>query len=1170
MKDLESLKPDKFPDITHQRQPTRIREKQISDTMQIAPRIEPDEPKTMIGISEHITRLKKAVEKLTQTQGRLTILNTIIKTIGSNKSVNRVVKLTVNKTSEYFKDLRVSYSTIGYNGKMNLIYSRETQGMSVSNGLKLDLSMTPEYLGFLQRRELVIIEDINGDQRSAPYGKIFSAFGSRALLGAPVADTNKTIGLLCLHSRKAHRWSNHEKKTIKDVAKYFGIAIKIARAKITNKKNEKKIKKNLKKLSKTTRYETIIKTITRRVHQSIDLRKVLNYAVAAMNKTIDGAESVSIYLVEGKEAVLKGYRGYPKWAVQRVKRIPYPRGFTWKTIIEGKPIYVDDVEKDHTIGAIGREIGTKSYASMPITVNGKPIGSININSYHKNAFNEGELQLLKQVSRQIAVAIKNASQANKLEKAKSDLEKSILERTEDLINMNKELEKEITERTEIEKRLLITHHELEKRNRYEKIVRAITQSVHQSLALREVLQNAVESICSHIDVVEHISIFLVDGSEAVMRAHKGHPDWFIDRVARIPYPKGFTWKTIIEGKPIYCPDVEKDTVIGPAGKEVRTKSYASMPLYCEGNAVGSINVHSLFKDAFDREHLKLLNDVAKQIEVAIKHAKQAEAIKESKEKYLKLIEQSNDWVWEFDTNGFFTYVNPKVREIIGYEPEELIGKTTFDFMSSGEAKRFSDLANPYFSEKKPFKRLEKQLIHKDGHQVTLEVSGTPIFDSQGDFKGYLGVVQDITERRNQEKTIHHFAMHDYLTDLPNRRLLEQELARLTNRNNSKQNDALVIIDLDNFKIINDTLGHFAGDQLLKDLSNALARIMRPRDLLARMGGDEFAILLQNVSQKEAKKIVGRLFKSINKFEFNIKGYNLNLNCSMGIALIDGESSIEEILQNAYSALYQAKTEGKNQIIHHITSKNIIKIKQASNWNIRIKEALKFDRYTIEFQPVVRLDTENTEFFEALIRMKAKNGEIVFPKAFIHAAERYGLISEIDRWMLEKITHFLGNHPSTNLSINLSGSSLRDKSLLSLIERYIKEGRISADQLIFEITELSAIRDLNSVQKWMNKLQILNARFALDDFGTGFSSFKHLQILPVDFVKIDVSFISKIKEDLSCYAIVNSIAAVAHALGKEVIAEGVENQEIIKSLRELKIEFGQGKFWKSANLGSLTS
>ncbi len=765
---------------------------------------------------------------------------------------------------------------------------------------------------------------------------------------------------------------------------------------------------------------------------------------------------------------------------------------------------------------------------------------------------------------------KNGGPADELQEKKLDLEKRVLERTEELINVNKELQIEIAERKKIEEKLRATHNQFETRNRYEKILRTVTQSVHHSLALQEVLQNAVESICVNIEVVEHASIFLVEGREAVMQAHMGHPDWFVSRIARIPYPKGFTWKTIIEGKPIYCSDVDKDTVIGPAGKEVGTKSYASMPLHCEGNIVGSINVHSLRKNALDRGHLKLLNDVAKQIEIAINHAEQAEALRKSEERYWKLIEQTNDWVWEIDCDGCFTYVSPKVKEITGYEPDELISKTILDIMLPEEAIRVSEVMYPIVSTQKPFKRIEKRIVHKDRHEVILEFGGTPMYDGQGHFKGYLGVVEDITQRRNQEKKIQHYAMHDYMTNLPNRRYLEEELVRLTSQNNPKQNGALAIIDLDNFKLINDTLGHVAGDQLLKNLSTALAKIMRPGDLLARMGGDEFAIVLQSVSQREAKKIVDRLFKSISEFPLNIKGYDLHLNWSIGITFIDGKSSKEDILQNAYEALSQAKTEGKNRIINYSAGKKFMKTKRDGNWNHRIKKALNLDQYTIEFQPVVRLDTDKTEFFEALIRMKADNGQIVFPKSFIHAAERFGLMSEIDRWMVEKIAHFLGRHPSTKLSLNLSGSSLRDKSLLSLIERYIKESRMSADQLVFEITEVSVIRDLYSVRKWMNKLQTLNSRFALDDFGTGFSSFKHLQTLPVDFIKIDVAFISKINDNSSCYAIVDSIASVAHALGKEVIAEGVENQETIKVLREFKIEFGQGKFWKSKNLRSLES
>ncbi len=362
-----------------------------------------------------------------------------------------------------------------------------------------------------------------------------------------------------------------------------------------------------------------------------------------------------------------------------------------------------------------------------------------------------------------------------LRKAHQKLEIRVSERTEELTKANEALQSEITERINMERALNENLSKLSKKNRYETIISTVTRSVHQSIDLQEVLENSVEAMSENIDVVEHVAIYLVEDKEAVMKAYRGHPDWFVKRIRRIPYPKGFTWKTIIDGRPIYCADVDKDTVIGPAGKEVGTKSYASMPLLYKGKTVGSINVHSFHKDAFDDEELQLLDIVGKQIGIAIKNAKQAEALQESEEKYRSLVEQTNDWVWEIDENGIFTYVNPKVREVIGYEPEELLGKTSFDFMTPDEVLRVSDVMSPFVSQQKPFKRLERKLIHKDGRKVFLEVSGSPMFGSEGVFKGYHGVVQNITDRKRTEEEL--LTLND-ITQAMNRSLDLDEIYKI--------------------------------------------------------------------------------------------------------------------------------------------------------------------------------------------------------------------------------------------------------------------------------------------------------------------------------------------------------------------------------------------------------
>lgn len=344
---------------------------------------------------------------------------------------------------------------------------------------------------------------------------------------------------------------------------------------------------------------------------------------------------------------------------------------------------------------------------------------------------------------------------------------------------------DITNRKRAEEALSDSYAQLSKKNRYQTIISSVTQSVHQSINLQDVLENAVDAMNKNIDRVDIIAIYLVEGEEAVLKAHRGLTDHYIERAGRITYPRGLTWKTILEGNPIYCADAENDTSIGPAGREAGMKSYLSVPIRFEGKTVGITGISSFEKNAFNEEELKLLEIVVKQIETAINNAKQVkalrksedelrkardelelrvrertaelasanEALRENEEKFRNLVEQTNDWIWEFDKNSVFTYSSPRVQDIIGYEPRETVGKTAFDFMDSGEARRFGAIIGSYKSRQKPFICLEKVLIHKDGHLIIIETSGSPVFDSHGVLQGYRGISRDITERKLAGETI---------------------------------------------------------------------------------------------------------------------------------------------------------------------------------------------------------------------------------------------------------------------------------------------------------------------------------------------------------------------------------------------------------------------------------
>jgi formate hydrogenlyase transcriptional activator len=350
-----------------------------------------------------------------------------------------------------------------------------------------------------------------------------------------------------------------------------------------------------------------------------------------MSENIAGAENVGIWLVEDKEAVLKAYRGFPFWFVERLSRIPYPKGVTWKTIKEDKPLYSANMEKDKVMGPAGIELGTKSYLSMPIHYGGKTVGVININSLRENAFDKEELNLLQIISQQIEVAINNAKQAEALRESDSALRESL--------------------------------DQLSKKNRYETIISTVTRSVHQSTNLQDVMDNAVQSISENIDRADSVAIYIVEGEEAVLKAQRGYSDWYIQRVGRIPYPKGYAWKVIMDERYRYCPDVDQDAVIGPAGREFGIKSYISMPILYEGKTIGVININSVQKEAFDEDELKLLEIVREQITVALNNARQKGAMEEalSEVERLKgrLLHESENTHGGFENSQIFKNVRGK-------------------------------------------------------------------------------------------------------------------------------------------------------------------------------------------------------------------------------------------------------------------------------------------------------------------------------------------------------------------------------------------------------------------------------------------------------------------------------------------------------------------------------
>lgn len=497
---------------------------------------------------------------------------------------------------------------------------------------------------------------------------------------------------------------------------FMAVALDTTHRKLT----EEDLQNTLNELAKLNSYETVINTVTLAVHKSIDLQTVMENSVEALSRHMEPVKNICIYLVEDGEAVMKSHRGYPAWFVNRVGRIPYPRGFTWKTIIEGKTLYVPDTDNDTVMGPAGKELGTKSYISIPIKKNDETVGAININSDKKNAFGPDELRILDIVSRQMEIAINNAGYA------------------ESLLSSEKALEEKVKQ--------------LSKKERYQKIINNVTQSVHSSIDLREVMENAVNALGHNIKHADLVQIHMVEGDEAVLKSHWGYPEWFIKRVKSIPHPKGLTWKTIIEGETLYVPDTDNDTVIGPAGKEVGIQCYVAMPINIGDETIGCLGINSFKKNVFDKEELILLGNIAKQIETAIMNAKHMEALKLSEERYQTLAEVLPIGVYRTDAEGKGIYVNDRLCNITGLTKEEACGDGWVERLHPDDRDYLISKWREAVSSGGTFIE-EYRFVGSDGKPVWVLSEARPETRDDGTFKGFVGTITDITARKESEDKI---------------------------------------------------------------------------------------------------------------------------------------------------------------------------------------------------------------------------------------------------------------------------------------------------------------------------------------------------------------------------------------------------------------------------------
>jgi diguanylate cyclase (GGDEF)-like protein len=428
-------------------------------------------------------------------------------------------------------------------------------------------------------------------------------------------------------------------------------------------------------------------------------------------------------------------------------------------------------------------------------------------------------------------------------------------------------------------------------------------------------------------------------------------------------------------------------------------------------------------------------------------------------------------------------------------------------------------------------------------------------------------VRHLLASRRAERLMMHLAYHDSLTALPNREYFHKRLSEvLADPEIIAAEHALMYIDLDQFKVVNDTCGHAAGDQLLRQLALQLQSALRKDDLVARLGGDEFGVLLVNCGTDEALGVAEKLRETVSSFRFFWDSRVFMVGASIGVVPLQGDGlPLSTVLSAADAACYAAKDAGRNRVqVYRPESEELHQRRTEMSWVERITRALDERRFRLRYQPIVALDDKAREarHFEMLLTMIDESGNLVSPDAFIPAAERYNLMPAVDRWVIDRALRFLGELPDAarlvdTCCINLSGASLSDESLLAYVQAKLVEYGVAAKLVCFEITETATVANMNRALRLMSGLRTSGCRFALDDFGTGLSSFAYLKHLPVDFLKIDGSFVKNIAVDPVNLAIAKATNDIGHALGLRTIAEYVEDTATLEVVRSLGVDFGQG-------------
>jgi diguanylate cyclase (GGDEF)-like protein/PAS domain S-box-containing protein len=547
-----------------------------------------------------------------------------------------------------------------------------------------------------------------------------------------------------------------------------------------------------------------------------------------------------------------------------------------------------------------------------------------------------------------------------------------------------------------------------------------------------------------------------------------------------------------------------------------------------------VRAHGTVTSAADGERVvyAAVQDITEQ-ELAVSRLVAAES------RYSAIVEHANDGIWILNRQGLTTFVNRRMTEMLGLPAAGILGHPPAHF-ADGELPNLLDERRTHF---------ECQYRRSSGEPLWTASSRSQLPETHGG--GIVLLVTDITARKQMEERLRHAAENDSLTGLMNRARFEHLLDGLLGYEDARNSDpvALLFLDLDHFKYVNDSFGHSVGDAFLREVAECIPGLVRDGDIVARFAGDEFVIALPGADSEVAVAVAQRFLETIRERRWQTL---TRITASIGVAFADGArpTSRSELLIAADSALQDAKSNGRDQVAVYSGQGG----RGGFRWVDEIRAALDENRFVLHGQAIVPASGEGRCRYELLLRMIGRDGALIQPGAFIPAAEQFGIMTELDRWVIVRALELASSGMA--VEVNLSGASLGDTEIRSLVEAAVAAG-VRPDLLTFEVTETAAARNIEDARSFADQLKRLGCAFALDDFGTGFGSLIYLKNLPVSQLKIDIEFVRDLVHSDADQRLVRAIVQMAEPLGLETVAEGVEDQATLELLRDIGVDFVQG-------------